>query len=96
MNDGHELLRQKYGTVTTAQPSPFKEVSDGWTLNPPESTTCGVNKQLIVDLECSSDGNIDGLELDGSVEESPPQSMRRNSKRVKLEFNGVVGMEIGE
>ena len=58
--------------------------SNGWTQSPPESNTCGINIQLIGDLERSSDGNNDGLELDRSVEASPPQSVRRNRKRVKL------------
>ena len=49
--------------------SPVQDVSIGWTQIPPEST-CGINIKLTVDLERSSNGNIDGLELDESVEEA--------------------------
>ena len=51
-----------------AEPSSFEDVSDGWSQNPLKSKTCGIIIKLIFDLERSSNGNIDGLELDGSVE----------------------------
>ena len=51
-----------------AEPSPFEDVSDGWSQNLPKSKTCGIIIKFIVDLERNSDANINGLEVDGSVE----------------------------
>ena len=63
------------------EPTRVKDVSNGLTQNIPESKLYSINIQWIGDLEGSNEGNIDGLVLDGSVEVSPLQSMRRNTKK---------------
>jgi len=55
--------------------------------------------QLIVDVERSSDGNIDGLELDGSVEvtvgaiDEPSPIKAKQQQERGLESNGIFKVE---
>ena len=68
-------------------------------VTPPKSKKCGIIIKLIFDLERSSDENIDGLELDGSVEvtvgatDEPSPIKAKQQQERWLESNGIFEVE---